>query len=399
MADIITIIIASSELSERERLKKQLGGRSDIEVIGEAEADRECTDLASRQRPNILLIQENLPTLGAFGVAEQIAKQAGEVGIILLLDGSASEETFHKMLRAGIRGFVTANTADDSLISEVRRVAAAARPASPTTTAEGKKPVKSQVISVVAPRGGTGKTVIATNLAVALAKQNQRVTLLDFNTYGGDVAVLLDLVPQRTLADLLTSFTGIDEDVMQSLMIKHRSGLFVLPAPLSGGYEMAALSRAVVQSVLQFMRDRCSFTIADTGHPSFEATLTAMDSSDLILVVVGQDLPRLRDAKQYLNNLLSANYPRERIRVVVNRNGLAKGIPSGQVESIIEFPITARLPNDEDLVGESINLGQPFVLSSPNKPLAQAMVKLAESLSSPVESEPSKQKAKFKLFG
>lgn len=398
MADIITVLIASAQLAERERLKKQLAGFSDIEVIGEVETDRECTDLASRQRPNVLLIQENLPTLGAFGVTEQITKQASDVGVILLLSGAADEETWHKILRAGIRGFVTAKTPAETLLDEVRRVAAATRKAPSASSDEGKAPTKSQVISVVAPRGGTGKTVIATNLAVALAKKNPRVTLLDFNTAGGDVALMLDLIPKRTLADLLTSFSGIDEDVMESLILKHRSGLFVLPAPLTGGYEMPALSRAVVQSVLKFMRDRCSFTVVDTGHPSFEATLTAMDSSDAIVVVLGQDLPRLRDAKQYLSNLLAANYPRERIRVVANRNGLAKGIAPGQVESIIEFPITARLPNDEELVGDSVNLGQPLVISSPNKALAQAMVKLAESLTNPVEPEVLKPKSKFKLF-
>lgn len=179
-------------------------------------------------------------------------------------------------------------------------------------------------------------------------------------------------------------------------MMRHRSGLYVLPAPIDGRFDSNRLSRSVVQNVLQFMRNQYTCTIADCGHPSFEGTLAAMDSADIILVVAGNDLPRLRDTKQYMNKLIAANYSKERIRVVVNRSGGGKAITKREVESILEFPVAAHLSNDGELVCESLNIGQPFVTSSPHKPLSREFVKLADDLA-PTERVVSK-KARL-LFG
>jgi len=317
--------------------------------------------------------------------------------VILVLANPAGEEIWHKMLRAGIREFVTRSTPGDLLADEIRRVAGLQKsPSNPAAGADNKP--KNQVITVAAPRGGTGKTVIATNLSVALAGRHENVALLDLNLTGGDVAVLLDLIPQRTLGDLMPSFVGIDSDVMESVMVKHSCGLRVLPAPLSGIYDSSLMSRPLVQSILRFLRERCSYTVADTGYPGLESTLAAMDASDIILVVVGNDLPRLRDGKQYLRNLIAANYPKDRIRAIVNRTGVTKEIPTKEIESILEFPVTAMLPNDDELVGVSVNLGQPFVLSSPHKSLSKILIGLAETLAVSADASQKKRKSAFTLF-
>jgi pilus assembly protein CpaE len=92
------------------------------------------------------------------------------------------------------------------------------------------------------------------------------------------------------------------------------------------------------------------------------------------------DLPRLRDGKLYLKNLLAANYPKEKIRVVINRAGNSKEISASEVETILEFPVIAQIPNDDMLVGSSVNLGQTFVTSNPNKPVSKAILNLVQSV-------------------
>jgi len=136
----------------------------------------------------------------------------------------------------------------------------------------------------------------------------------------------------------------------------------------------------MVQSILEALREHYECTVVDTGYANLESTLAAMDYSDVILVVVGMDLPRLRDGKLYLKNLMAANYAKEKIRVVVNRASGSKEISPGEVESILEFPVMAQLPNDDSLVASSVNLGQPFVTTSPNKQLSRAILSLAEEL-------------------
>jgi pilus assembly protein CpaE len=379
----ITVIIAENDLGEREKIKGLFGGEKDIQVVGEARDGKECLDLVSRQRPNVVLIKEDLPVVNGLTAAEQITAEMPEVGVILILSGSEGEEVWHKMLRAGIKEFITRPLTADRLLEEVRKLAAmqakTAKRAAAASPVETKGP-KRHIITVTGPRGGCGKTVIAANLAVSLADASEKVALVDLNLWGGDVAMLLDVTPKRTLGDLLPGFGGIDYDVVDSVMNKHSSGVSVLAAPLTGTFDGSTLSRYMVQSILEALREHYEFTIVDTGYANLESTLAAMDYSDLILVVVGMDLPRLRDGKLYLKNLLAANYPKEKIRVVINRAGNSKEISSSEVETILEFPVITQIPNDDVLVGSSVNLGQTFVTSNPNKPVSRAILNLVQSV-------------------
>ena len=380
--EAITVIIAENELAEREKLKSLLANEIDIQVIGEARDGRECLDLARRQRPTVALIKQDLPVINGLAAAEQITAEMPEVGVILILTGSEGEEVWHKMLRAGIREFMTRPIASDRLLEEIRKVArvtkAIKKPSAPGAT-EPEVPTR-RIITVTGPRGGCGKTVIATNLAVAMSRESEKIALIDLNLWGGDIAMLLDMTPRRSLGDLLPGFGGIDYDVVDSVISKHSSGAAVLAAPLTGTFDGSTLSRYMVQSILEALREHYECTLIDTGYANLESTLAAMDYSDLILVVVGMDLPRLRDGKLYLKNLVAANYPKAKIRLVVNRAGGSKEISASEVESILEFPIAAQLPNDELLVGSSVNLGQPFVVTNPSKPLSKAIIALAETL-------------------
>jgi pilus assembly protein CpaE len=401
--DRITVIIAENELSEREKLKSQLANEPDIEVIGEARDGKECLELVKRHRPTVVLIKEDLPIVNGLTVAEQLSSEVPEVGVILILTGSEGQEVWHKMLRAGIKEFLTHPFPVDRLLEEVRKVhgiqsKAAKRPtaAAPSTPVEPESP-KRRVITITGPRGGCGKTVIAANLAVALAGVSEKVALVDLNLWGGDVAMLLDVSPKRTLGDLLPGFGGIDYDVVDSVMSKHASGVSVLAAPLTGTFDGSTLSRYMVQSILEALRENYEYTVIDTGYANLESTLAAMDYSDLILVVVGMDLPRLRDGKLYLKNLLAANYPKEKIRVIVNRSTNSKEISASEVETILEFPVTTQIPSDDGLVGSSVNLGQAFVSSSPSKPVSKAILALAETVS-PMVTSVKKRSGKWFSF-
>lgn len=398
----INIVVAENELAEREKLKSLLANETDIQVVGEARDGKECVELVARQRPDIVLIKQDLPVLNGLVAAEQITAQMPEVGVILILTGSEGEEVWHKMLRAGIKEFLTRPIAGDRLLEEVRKVAnmqskVAKKGAAGAATAEPEGPSR-RILTVTGPRGGCGKTVIATNLAVAMAGASEKISLVDLNLWGGDIAMLLDLTPRRTLGDLLPGFGGIDYDVVNSVIVKHASGASVLAAPLTGTFDGSTLSRYMVQSILEALREHYECTIVDTGYANLESTLAAMDYSDIILVVVGMDLPRLRDGKLYLKNLLAANYPKEKIRVVVNRASGSKEISSGEVESILEFPVIAQLPNDDALVSSSVNLGQPFVTASPHKPLSKALLALAESLGPAAVEATGKKRAGTRWF-
>jgi pilus assembly protein CpaE len=400
MDKVIKVIVTDNELSEREKLKTLLSGESDIQVVGEGRDGKECLDLAVRLRPDIILIKEDIPVINGLDAAEQITTEFPDIGVILILTGQEGEEVWHKMLRAGIKEFMTRPFAPDRLLAEIRKVAdlqhKKKKAGGEAMVADAGGVPQHQVITVASPRGGCGKTVVATNLAVAVASKGHKVALVDLNLWGGDVAMLLDLTPRRTLGDLLPGFGGIDYDIVDSVMVKHASGVSVLAAPLTGTFDGTTLSRYMVQSILEALRQNHDCTIVDTSYPNLESTLAAMDYSDLILVVVGMDLPRLRDGKQYLKNLIAANYPKDKIRVVINRASSSKEISPSEVESILEFPITARVPNDEAAVATSVNLGQPIVTASPGRPLSKALHALVDDLCP--SGDGSKKRSRVRWF-
>lgn len=400
MEDRISVVIAENELTEREKLKGQLSGDTGIHVVGEARDGRECIEVVTRLRPNIVLIKEDLPVVNGLVAAEQITTDFPGIGVLLLLSGSESEEVFRKMLRAGVKDFLTRPIQPNRLAEEVRKVAHLQKAAHDAITASVPQPdaARHQIITVTGPRGGCGKTVISANLAVAMARFNDKIALVDLNLWGGDISMLLDMTPRRTLGDLLPGFGGIDYDVVENCLTKHNSGISVMPAPMTGTFDGASLSRFMVQSILDAMRHNYDRTIVDTGYANLEGTLAAMDYSDVILVVVGMDLPRLRDGKLYLKSLIAANYPKEKIRVVVNRTGGSKEIAANEVESILDFPVSTQVPVDETTVGSSVNLGQPFVASNPGKPVSKALIHLAESLVPKVEGAKKKSAARWFSF-
>ncbi|HUJ70804.1 MAG TPA: response regulator transcription factor, partial [Verrucomicrobiae bacterium] len=158
--DRINVIIAENESSEREKLKGQLAGEPDFQIVGEARDGKECVELVTRHRPDVVLIKEDLPVLNGLAAAEQITSELPEVGVILILTGSEGQEVWHKMLRAGIKEFVTRPLVTERLVEEVRKVAtlqakaakfAGVAAAAPAVAAEGPK---RQVVTVTGPRGG-----------------------------------------------------------------------------------------------------------------------------------------------------------------------------------------------------------------------------------------------------
>lgn len=395
---IIKIVLAENDANERAQIKKILTEEDDVQVVAEAQDGKECLDLVSRLRPDAVFVKRELPVLNGLDVAEQLSKDQPGVAVILILTGRETEEVWHRMLRIGIRQFVTKPYDSVKFHDELRK-ALADKQRSPTPTgtaapAETTLAPGNRVVTVTGPRGGCGKSVLATNLAIALTRQSERVALVDLNLWGGDVAMLLDLQPRRTLGDLLPGFGGIDNDVIESVITKHSSGVSVIAAPITGQFDGTTLSRHIVTSILESLREQYEATIVDTGYANLESTVAAMDVSDIILVVVGTDLPRLRDGKQYLKRLLAANYPRQKIRVVLNRTSSAKEIPTGEIEEILEFPAAAILPNDDSVVGSSVNLGQPFVASHPSKAVSKAVFALAEQ----IRPAPAEKKSRGRWF-
>lgn len=328
--------------------------------------------------PTTVVLGPGLPIADVTALASGLRLSRPDVGIVLLRD-ELSAEVLTEALRAGVREVVPVGEAT-ALADAVRRSdelsQAIVRRAH---DGDGDAAPRGQVITVFSAKGGCGKTTMATNIAAALADGGRRnVCIVDLDLAFGDVAIALQLFPNRTIADAVPmGVADLDFEGVQSLLTPHSPGLTTLVAPLDPG-AAETIPAALVTRILELLRDRFEYVVVDTPPAFDDQVLAAFDLSDAIVLLATLDIPALKNLKLTLETLDLLNYPRERWNIVLNRSDSKVGLAISEVEKTLRTAITAQIPSSRD-VPASINRGVPIVLDSPKHPVSVAVRSFAES--------------------
>jgi pilus assembly protein CpaE len=287
-------------------------------------------------------------------------------------------------LRAGVDDVVAASAEDEELLAAISRasariearvpVAVAPPVASTPDTAQGR------VITVFCTKGGAGKSVVATNLAVALARRTiQPVVLVDADLQFGDVALMLQLQPVHTISEAVHAGERLDGTLLESLLLRDQgSGLYVLAAPTESG-AADAIGRDDLIRVLDILRQRCAYVVVDTSSNFAEISLAALEAADDILVLAGLDVMSLKSARVGLQTMRVLDIPVSRVRFVLNRANTRVGLTETDAERALQLKIDTALPSDI-VVAESVNRGVPVVSSAPRTKFARSIDDLAGRL-------------------
>jgi len=240
-------------------------------------------------------------------------------------------------------------------------------------------PAPGAVIAVMAGKGGSGKTITATNLAVALTLEHGegRVVLVDADNQFGDVAAILGLEPSHTLADAAARLDAMTDDRFDGLLLDHASGLHVLAAPPRPTSADAMPAKAVAE-VIEQLATTFEFVVVDTAPVFDDNLITVLECADQVLVVVDMDVPSVKNARIALGALRDAGFPMDRLRLVVNRADAKARLDVGELEESVGLRLHASIPSDR-LVPESVNGGVPVVTSKPRSRVAKAFRTLART--------------------
>jgi pilus assembly protein CpaE len=280
-------------------------------------------------------------------------------------------------LRNGIREVVEErNLAGvNDAVRRVRDVAAAMRQRS--SHGEGEDSRRGVVVTVFSAKGGCGKTTLASNLAASLADGGRRdVCLVDLDLNFGDVAIVLQLFPAHTLADAVPLLETLDLPAVLALLTPHSPGLSALVAPVEPG-SAETVPASLITTILQLLREEFAFVIVDTPPAFTDHVLAAFDQSDVIALLATLDIPALKNLKLTLETLDLLNYPRERLRVVLNRADSKVGLALSEVEKTLRVPIALHIPSSR-AVPASINRGVPIMLDDPSHPVSMAIRQFGE---------------------
>lgn len=329
--------------------------------------------LLENSNDGLIVIGPDIPLESACSVAELERVDRPELGVILLRH-RVDMQALAQALRSGVREVVQAD--DQNALAEAvkRSLVLTAQLRGHAHVGDGHE---GRVVTVFSAKGGVGKTTLATNLAAYLASIGARTLLIDLDLMFGDVAISLQLVPERSMTDVAAMRGSIDAQGLESLVTKHEdSGLHVIPAPADPG-DADRIPAAVVEELLRVARMHYDYVLVDTPPNLTEHVLTACDLSDLTLLIATLDIPAVKNLRIAIATLDTLGAAKDSRAVVLNRADAKVGLKHEDVESALKHRIDSTLPTSQS-VPSSINRGVPIVLDEPRSPVAVAFREMAD---------------------
>lgn len=391
---MIRIVVLDDNTEAMTQVFRLLHDAPDIEVVGSAADGETGLQVLCETKPDVLLLEMNLPLTDGLTVAQTVTKSMPWIQIIAM-SANSDLASVRRAMHAGAREYVVKPNEFDDLADKIRQVDSLdrARPEAVSASVEQE----CQIITVFGPRGGSGVTTLTVNLALALRQLTKsEVVVVDGSLQFGDVGVMLNIQSQRHIGELARRVDEVDAAFVEDMTVSHRSGVKVLLAPPSP--EMADLVTGdCMRKSLGALRSDADYVLVDGGHYLGEPLLAALDVSDHLLLVTTPDVPAIKSTSLMLGVLDALNIERRRYSLVISHVGRRHGVKVQDMERSLGVPAAASIPYDDNGPFLAANQGQPLYESSPDAAVSRAVQQLAKRFGQDVPEEaPVKEVPKAK---
>lgn len=370
---MIPVILQDKDPEVTEILMEILAGDSALGPIKTIAAWDEIRRAAAGQPNTVVVLSPDLFD-SDFEQVLRINTAIPGAAFVQIVD-EVDPTSLQKAMRHGVRDVVAVARAEDELASAIQRahalVEAETRPRSQAEEAKGR------VITIFGTKGGTGKTTVATNLAVLL-QENASVVLVDANVSFGDCSAFLRVRPERNLLDLAGIPGDLDDLVLAGVLTDHESGLQLL-CSANDPLGVEKLDGSLITRAIKALRRTFDVVVVDTGSALDVFTEAALAECDLGYLVTSLDLPAVKDAKVCLSTFERLNLGTEKIRIVLNRANTNVGFPPSEVGKALGKRVVAELPSDI-AVPRSINNGVSVATDTPKANISKALTKLSQDV-------------------
>lgn len=390
LPDKIRVLIVDDIAETRENIRRMLQFDSSIEVVGAAESGKEAVELTQQHKPDVIIMDINLGDVDGIATTEIIRKKVPYIQVVILSVQSDPNYMRRAML-AGARDFLAKPPTIDELVAAIKRAgtmaieeknkAAAVYPGGLATGQAGysfnRQPGK--IVVVYSPKGGTGVSMIAANLSIALQHGDNKVVLVDGSLQFGDVAVLLNEQGRNNLYDLTQRADELDPEIIEGVVMTHSAtGLKILACPPRP--ELAdSITGEEFGKLLEYLRQLFTYIVVDTASYLTDVVQTAIEYADQIILVTTQEIPSIKSCNLFLS-LATATGIRQRVLFVMNRYDKRIKITPEKVGESLHQEIPISIPLDEKIIPNSVNRGVPFVMENRTFPVSKILINLADMI-------------------
>lgn len=381
MAEQISILLADDSYQVRQSIKAMLSLESDqFLVVGEAATGEQAVAMAASLKPDVILMDINMPEMDGLTATEQIMAKATPGIVIISVQGE--QEYIRRAMQAGASDYLVKPFTWPTLVQAIRTAAGRTRPvpapAGPTT--DGRP--RGKVITVFSTKGGVGKTTVAANLACAIAQQTKRsVAAVDLDLEFGSLGSVIGVRPSGSILDLYRLDHPIQQGHLQRVMTSGpHAGVSVLCAPpLPHLASEVEGEPATVIDIMEALRRAYDYVVIDTAVNFRPINLQVLELSDLVLLVSLPEIPAL-DATVRGLDLLRRRVRVTKVQLVLNRADAAMGITLDEIEKGLGMEIAYRIPSDGAVAVGAGNLGVPFVLRRTRSAIVEAMERIGHGV-------------------
>ncbi len=363
-------------------LREALSSHPDFEVVGWSDHVAQAAGVLAGGHLDCVLHGTRAETFPATEIAA-IREQTRTP--IVVVASSAAGALLEEALRSDVADVLMLPQLVDNAAFTIRKASHVRRQPAPVGTRQ-----HGRVITVFSPKGGTGKTATASNLAAVLAKEGRKTLLLDLDLQFGDAAIVMGVEPEKTIYDLVLAPGELDIEKLAGYTTKHPCGLDILPAPLRPE-DAELVTESKITRLLEVARECYDVIVVDTSPFFHGPMLATLDRTDELLVLCGLDVPTLKNVRLAMQTLELLSFPTRRIRFVLNRANTKVGLNKREVENALKVTVHSEVPSDR-IVPVCVNRGTPAVLAEPSSEFAKAIVELAKAVMTPADKQAKPRK-------
>ena len=381
-SDQTTILLVSTSKAVINTTRQALSQQDKYYIFDKEVTPENLLPMIAETQPDIILLDYGFQSRNFFELVDKIASEYPMSAVVVILPEQEVVNS-ERVVLSGARAFLIFPYKQDHLVNTIKRVMELMErsqtftmpPVMKETTEKPKN-----TFTVFSPKGGAGTTTVAANLAISLQKQlKEDVLLIDGKHLFGHVSLYLNLRTGNSITDLIAHAGTLDQRLIKQVVVRHVSGVYVLPSPNSIT-EAQGIRPEDLFKVVQGLQHVFPNIIVDGGNNLNENTVTYMDLSERILLVLNPDLASLRDVRQFIEVTKTLSYPPQKSLLILNLIGRKADVKREEIEQILNMKIFGRIPADENLALTCLNEGVPIVLKNPRHPISKAYEEITSAL-------------------